>query len=477
MAVAPVDQPAIVGRVRVEAEVVRDRRDADPRAGVPVTVGSDLDLRLFFEGEVDPGDAKAVTRAFRNAGEELAARGGGRLYVPPGRWLLEAAEDEPAAAVSLRTPGTTLCGAGILATTLKLAGRQDCHVVSIEAPGITVERLTVAGGLDHEPADVRAGRAEPERRCHGISIRECPAFTSIREVLVEDVVGYGIGSIIVHGGPKPEPDPYCHIRMHNVSLRRIGDDAIDFKIDVNPDPAADGPDPALMGWRGPRAFLRNIAVADHSLLSPNAAAPARGENGIDGRGQLHIQNVEVTGVRPGEFGKSGGAGITLRDEMVPGGGVCSASHGRGAQWSTLQNYFVSTRPAIPGEPKRGGGGIQVAEIMGPVVAVTNGNVVKTLTRSFGGSVNGQYHSRWLHLAVVQFDHVSDGILTDEVPITTSSTTAAGTGRPSLCTSGTREGAAWGLSSSRRKSSRLAPRVTTSSRAASSTSRGARSCTS
>lgn len=334
-----------------------------------------FDLRAFFDGEVRPDDPVATTEAFRRADRALAGTGGGTLHVPPGRWVVQALEQDPSAALVLRTPGTTLRGAGVLASTIALDRGQDCHVVVVVAPGITIERLRVVGGLQHQPAEVLAGRAVPARRSHGISLRECPSYTLVRDVLIEDVVGYGIGSIIVHGGAKAEADPFTQLRMHNVTLRRIGDDAIDFKIDVDHErPGPDDPDPAAMGHSGPRAFLKNISVTDHSVLGPCAAAPARGENGIDGRGQLHVQNVEVLQIRAGAWGKQGGAGITLRDETGPGGGVSSAGHGRGGQWSTVQNYHLTVRPR-PDLWNGPGVGLIVTPTIQPVVSVTNGNEV------------------------------------------------------------------------------------------------------
>ena len=335
---------------------------------------TELDLRDFYpDGDVQPSDPTATTEALRRAGATLEKLGGGRLHVPPGRWLVEALPGNPSVAIVLRTPGTTLRGAGILATTIALADGEDCHVVTIVAPGITVERLTVTGGLSSQPPEVLAGHAVPVRRSHGIAIRECPAFTLVRDVLVTDVVGYGIGCIIVRGGAKPEPDPFIHVRLHNVTLRNIGDDAIDFKLDVSVDkhdPAA--PDPTMMGRLGPRGFLKNISVSEHSLLSPNGTEDkVRGENGVDGRGQLHLQNIEVLRIRPGQWRKHGGSAINFRDETRPGKGISSASHGHGGQWSTLQNYYVTRRPRtdllnVEAE------GLIITPTIAPVVSATNG---------------------------------------------------------------------------------------------------------
>jgi hypothetical protein len=339
-------------------------------------VTAPLDLRTFFDGDVRPDDAAATTEAFRRADLALAAAGGGTLEVPPGRWVVRALERDRSTAILLRTPGTTLRGAGVLATTIALEAGQDCHVIVVVVPGTTIERLHIVGGLQHQPAEVHAGRVEPARRSHGISLRECPSYALVRDVLIEDVVGYGIGSIIVRGGDQLEPDPFTQLRLHNVTLRRIGDDAIDFKIDVDHERLRPGdPDPAAMGHRGPRAFVKNISVVDHSVLGPCEPSPARGENGIDGRGQLHIQNVEVLRIRPGAWGKQGGAGITLRDETRPGGGISSASHGRGGQWSTVQNYHLTIR--APSDLRdRPGVGLIVTPTIRPVVSVTNGNEVE-----------------------------------------------------------------------------------------------------
>jgi len=344
--------------------------------GGPGAVATTFDLRDFYPGgEVRPDDAEATTEAFRAADVALAEAGGGILEVPPGRWVVQPLVKDPSAAVIIRTPGTTLRGAGVLATSIALAPGEDCHVIVVIAPGVTIERLTVVGGLQSQPAEVLAGAADPARRSHGISLRECPSFTLIRDVLVEDVVGYGIGSIILRGGVKAEADPFCQLQMQNVTLRRIGDDAIDFKIDIdhlNPDPA--GPDPAAMGHLGPRAFLKNISVSDHSVLGPNSVSPERGENGLDGRGQLHVQNIEVLRVRPGAWGRQGGSGLTLRDETGPGRGVSSASHGRGGQWSTVQNYHLTVQPRV--DYRNGAGvGVILTPAIRPVVSVTNGNEV------------------------------------------------------------------------------------------------------
>src|SRR5262249_55486689 len=83
------------------------RLGLDPRQVLPDGVG-------------DPDDSRATSKAFRRADKVLAANGGGRLLVPPGRWKVADISPRKTAGVMISAPGTTLCGAGVLATTLLL---------------------------------------------------------------------------------------------------------------------------------------------------------------------------------------------------------------------------------------------------------------------------------------------------------------------------------------------------------------------
>jgi hypothetical protein len=114
-------------------------------------------------------------------------------------------------------------------------------------------------------------------------------------------------------------------------------------------------------------LFRNVAVRDHSQLYPHPEYPSRGERGIDVRGQVHLHNIEIANVKPSAHGRGGAIGVKFRNRGPNGG------KGSSADWSTLENFFVSRLSAPPGETR--GGGVKVHDAIAGRVYVSNGNVV------------------------------------------------------------------------------------------------------
>jgi hypothetical protein len=303
-----------------------------------------VDLRSFFQGEADSSDTDGVMAAFEKALAHVEKMKGGTLYVPAGEWLVSR---KGQGAIILTTPGMRLLGAGMRATRIRVDG-PSVTPISVRAPGITIERLTVCGTLDTDhPGKI------------GISVRRDPTFISIRDVVVEAVGGYGI----FFKSRRDDADVFANVTLRNVVINRCGDDGIDFKaMTQNQDRARQ----VIDRTAGPRALLRNIAIRDHSALYP-APDSARGERGIDARGQLHIHNLEVLNVKPGAYGKGGAVGVAFRAVED------NAPKGRDASWSTLENYYVSRLPATPDATR--GGGVKVNPEIADKVFVSNGNVV------------------------------------------------------------------------------------------------------
>ncbi len=318
------------------------RRGSSARADASV-----LDLRTFFQGPIDPGDSASVTAAFAAALLEIEKRHGGTLYVPPGVWRVRSSNSGKAP-VRLATPGMTLICAGMRATRVQLDGAKSA-VITVLAPAVCIERMTVGGNLHSmDPGGV------------GIAVRRDPTFVSIRDVVVESVGGYGI----FFKSRRDDPEVFANNTLRNVVVKQSGDDGIDFKAMKG---QIERPYISHMKTAGPRALMRNVAIRDHSQLYPHPQYENRGERGIDVRGQVHLHNVEVVNVKPGAHTRSGAVGVKFRNRGTNG------TKGSGAEWSTLENFFVSRLPAPP--PNTRGGGVKINASIADRVYVSNGNVV------------------------------------------------------------------------------------------------------
>jgi hypothetical protein len=257
---------------------------------------------------VDPDNASPL---FRAALATIAKRGGGEVYVPPGEWTIDEA-------VQITTPATTLRGAGVRASRLRMRAGAAAHCVIVEVTGVVVERLTVIGN-GRSPSSI-AGH-------HGIRVAGHDAdWVVLRDLAIQETQAYGIGL---------EKGSFESVVIENVSISDSGADGIDFKNTTN---------------TGTRCFLRNVTVERPGVSSA-------GKAGIDVRGRVRLLNIDVLGV------KGGTAGIRFRDTDRNG------NNGTGGLWSSVDNYYVTT---VNG----GAEGIQNPRQKG--VAIGNGNVVQML---------------------------------------------------------------------------------------------------
>lgn len=310
-----------------------------------------LDLRSYFPGRIDQSDPELVSRAFERALNDVEGSGSSILTVPPGVWTL-------ARNIRLTSPGMTLCGAGMRATRLKLVGGAASSVVTVNASGVVLRRLTICGNIDDPPT-----RARP----HGLVIKADPVQTNLQDLVVESVCGYGI----FIRGRGDDSGSFVDVRLHNVVVQNCGNDGIDFKALQHPRSLAKG---SLCA----RAFLRNIVVRDFSLFKPSPDQRGGGECGVDVRGQVHMIGMEILGVKPGDFGKPGAMGIHFRKEKP-----VSGAHGRGGSGSSLQNYYISLRaPAVGG---RRGRALAIGGNVKRRVVIGEGHVVDEFDQGLNGS--------------------------------------------------------------------------------------------
>jgi hypothetical protein len=240
-----------------------------------------FDLRDGFAGEVNPSHA---TPAFDTMLEALADAGGGVLYVPPGDWIVSAP-------VAIVTPGTRLLGAGMRASYIRARAEAPFHTVEVTAGDVSIERVTVVGILDALD-DLDPGY-------HAIRFgAESADWVQIRDVVVEDAHGYGIGL---------QRASYSYVVIENVVINRTGSDGIDFKNSEND---------------GTRCFLRHMRVERSAVLATQDA-------GIDVRGNLRIQSVDVLEVGPDR------SGVRFRP------GDADMPNGLGGDWSSLEGYYIT----------------------------------------------------------------------------------------------------------------------------------------
>ena len=291
-----IERPAAIGRRRVlkgalavpvasaamlalsEEPAAAHARDADM-----------FDIRTYGASANNPA---ANTQAITAALAAIATNGGGVLYVPPGVWKLNAG-------IPLSTPGTTLLGTGIKASTLALATGVNDTVVKVNVNNVSVERLTVQG---HPPYPNSGGN-------HGIRFGSSVQWGRVRDVIVSSTFGYGIG---LEGGS------YSYIEIDSVSISDCGHDGIDWKNDdtTNADHTVADAHPELSGTRN---IVRNVIVRDF-------AGAEAAQAGVDVRGRVGLQNIEVFVPALGLFG------VRFRQTSV--------EHGIGGDWSTLENYYV-----------------------------------------------------------------------------------------------------------------------------------------
>lgn len=303
-----------------------------------------LDLRNYFPGPVDRSDPELVSCAFERALHDVAKGGSSLLTVPPGVWML-------ARNLRLASPGMSLCGAGMRATRLKLVGGAASNVVTVNASGVVLRRLTICGNIDDPP-----NGALP----HGLVIKTDPVQTILQDLVVESVCGYGI----FIRGRADDGGAFVDVRLHNVVVQNCGNDGIDFKAVRHPRSLASD---SLCA----RAFLRNVVVRDFSLFKPHPHQRGGGECGVDVRGQVHMTGLEILRVKPGDFGKPGALGVHFRKENA-----ATEVHGRGSSWSSLQNYYVSLQAPAKAIGGQRGRALAIGGNVKRRIAIEQGHVVE-----------------------------------------------------------------------------------------------------
>jgi hypothetical protein len=255
---------------------------------------------------------------------------GGTLHLPPGEWVI----DRP---IRLDGPGLRLAGAGMRATRLRMSVGVAEHLVEIDAPGTTVERLTLIG----------VGTDDPDAAGHGVRVGSSATDVLLRDLVIEEMPGYGIG-LQPQNGPAGSrvAGLFDGICLRNIVIRGCGQDGIDVKNIDETIEACRGDDPAAVAadCNGRRSFFRNLTVSEVGLRpGQEGEKPA-----IDIRGIRSLQNVEMIALTGGAFG------IRFRnDEAGPPNGL-------GGSGSTIENFVVlQTDAASPGVELSGTEGVEV----------------------------------------------------------------------------------------------------------------------
>jgi hypothetical protein len=202
------------------------------------------------------------------------------------------------------------------ASQIRVRAGVQSHGVVVEANGVVVERLTVIGNRDSVPTT-------PGHHCIRVGGDDAD-WLVLRNLAVEDAQAYGIGL---------EKGSFESVVLENVSVKGSGADGIDFKNTAN---------------SGTRCFLRNVTVEKSGMTTA-------GKSGIDVRGRVQLQNIDVLEV------SSGQAGIRFRDTDRNG------RNGIGGLWSSVHNFYIT-------KSRLAGIGIQNPQQKG--VAIGNGNVVE-----------------------------------------------------------------------------------------------------
>jgi hypothetical protein len=279
---------------------------------------ADVDLEELWRSLPEDTDADDAGAGIEAQLEAIADHGrGGVLYLPPGEWTVR----EP---VRIPADNVALTGAGMRATRLRLAPGVRGHVVTVDGDGVSIERLTIVGN---------GAAFEGEELGHGIRVGSNARHLLVRDVVVEDVQGYGIGF-----QPRAERDEpgdvnvgglFHDVALRNVIVRGSGRDGIDFKNydwenSACPRESYEETPSTPPRCNGSRSFLRNVSVTGFGQHEP-----IRDQRGIDIRGQRLLQNIEVLDVpEPSD-------GVLFRTE------VGGRPNGRGGQWSTLEGFYVS----------------------------------------------------------------------------------------------------------------------------------------
>jgi hypothetical protein len=302
-----------------------DPDDPEP-ASPPRPFGGLDEVLVALPDATDAGDARP---AIDELIDELRHQGrGGEVHLPPGEWVVDRA-------VIVDVTGMRLTGAGMRATRLRLAPGVRGHVVEVVADGVTVERLTIVGN----GADV----IEEGGLGHGIRVGDNAAHVQVRDVVIEDVQGYGIGF-------QPQPAAigeanvggvFDHAVLRNVTIIGTGLDGVDFKNYDGDNPSCptesyeDAPD-TPRDCNGGRSFLRHLSVTGMGR-SPRVS----GRAGIDIRGRRHLQGIEALDV------DAESNGVELRTDA---GG---RPNGLGGFWSTIEGFYVATAGPIEGAIENG----------------------------------------------------------------------------------------------------------------------------
>lgn len=281
-----------------------------------------------FGGMISVKDFGAVgdgatddTLSIQAAIDAAGASGGGKVFIPPGTYLVDlSADDYDSASATIRTGALVLAvdnvsvvGSGRDSTILKLITPDSNYNIfqMIEAPlvngtpkifGSSVEDLTV------DQNTVTMSGAEPAGAGSGITcagLQNC----GFRRLRIKNCGGYGLG--FQNGG-------YIDNVVEDIEFYNTGHDAIDMKDNLN------GSNQAVS--RG--NVMHNIVVRRFGQWTNDVAPYA----GIDLLGQgWRVSNIYVT-----DFGSQGSPAAAIRFKQ----GSPTDGRGETPRFSTLSNFVI-----------------------------------------------------------------------------------------------------------------------------------------
>lgn len=215
------------------------------------------------------------TAAIQKAVDAIGAAGGGTIYFPKGTYLVSngnprAVSWDNRAAIWIRFNNVHLKGAGVNATTLRLADGANAHIVKFgqrEGRTIAVVNGSVRGlRLDGN----RVSQKMPSERVnhwHGIDVASGARRIVLANLFITNTQYYGIGM---------QRRSIKDSRIEHVVIENSGADGIDWKND-------DG--------LGVGNVVRNITVRNFGLASSSLSVP---QAGIDLRSGVYAEKLTVS---------------------------------------------------------------------------------------------------------------------------------------------------------------------------------------